>query len=156
MHEKTAINDIDAYMTCPTCDKIFASFQPYKGPQVNDDESLDGEGLEADRNIPGSVGSGGKRKRNNDSFGGSGSKGCDALGFEPKVADSTWVARSDRDGFPLVPSSKTAALKAILLKGFNDAPMDKVRVISPDSESLKLFAQFRIHITHFPKAPISQ
>jgi hypothetical protein len=129
MHHKTAIND-DDYMTCPTCDKIFASFKPYKGPQANDEDTMDGEGPEADRDTTGSGGSGGKKKRGKGGFGGSGSKGCDVLGFEPKVADSTWVPRSDRDDFPLVPSAKTAALKAILLKGFNDAPMDKVRIYS--------------------------
>lgn len=55
------------------------------------------------------------------------SKGRDLLGFEPGIGDSTWVTKSDSDeGFPLTPSTKTTALKALLLKGFDDAPTDKV------------------------------
>lgn len=55
------------------------------------------------------------------------SKGLDALGFEPFTKDSTWVTRSDHDpNFPLIPSAKTTALKALLLKGFEEAPDDKV------------------------------
>ena len=60
----------------------------------------------------------------------SGGKGADALGFEPKVVGSTWVDKSDDDSFPLIPSAKTAALKAILLKGFREAPTDKVSSVS--------------------------
>ena len=49
------------------------------------------------------------------------------MDFEPSTGDSTWVARSDWDReFPLAPSAKTTALKSILLKGFVDAPLDKV------------------------------
>lgn len=56
------------------------------------------------------------------------SKGIDALGFEPFTKDSTWVTKSDYDpDFPLIPSAKTTALKALLLKGFQEAPDDKVR-----------------------------
>ena len=51
----------------------------------------------------------------------------DVLGFEPFTEDGTWVTISDYDtNFPLVPSAKTTALKALLLKGFDDAPDDKV------------------------------
>ncbi|TVY51440.1 Helicase-like transcription factor CHR28 [Lachnellula cervina] len=54
------------------------------------------------------------------------SKGRDALSFEPAV-ESLWLYKSDVEpDFPLTPSAKTAALKATLLKGFEEAPMDKV------------------------------
>lgn len=57
------------------------------------------------------------------------SKGLDALDFEPFTKDNTWVTRSDYDpNFPLIPSAKTTALKALLLKGFEEAPDDKVRL----------------------------
>jgi len=46
------------------------------------------------------------------------------------MAESTWLTQSDNDPeFALAPSAKTAALKATLLKGFEEAPLDKV--ISP-------------------------
>lgn len=122
MHRKTAQGE-DDYMTCPACDKIFASFKPYRGPQANDEDTMEGESVD---NEPGTGSGSGKGKKRRDKFGGSGSRGLDALGFEPKTTDSTWVAKSDRDEFPLAPSAKTAALKAILLKGFADAPLDKV------------------------------
>lgn len=52
------------------------------------------------------------------------------MGFEPYTAHSTWLTHSDRDpNFPLVPSAKTAALKSVLLKGFTEAPLDKVRIV---------------------------
>lgn len=54
------------------------------------------------------------------------SKGIDMMGHEPRT-NSTWVPMSDyTPGFPLTASAKTAALKAILLNGFDEAPMDKV------------------------------
>jgi hypothetical protein len=87
-----------------------------------DDDNMDG-GSDATR----------PSKRHKSSHGGlskqerSLSKGVDELGFEPSTKDSTWVTRSDHDpDFPLVPSAKTTALKALLLKGFEEAPLDKV------------------------------
>jgi hypothetical protein len=60
----------------------------------------------------------------------SNSLGLDALNFEPKTKGETWVTKSDcTPDLPLMPSSKTTALKAILLKGFDDAPLDKVSVL---------------------------
>ena len=116
MHRAAAAGENDDYMTCPSCEKIFASFKPYKGPQAEDDESMDGE----------SPNLSGKRKKFGNKHGSQGSKGCDKLGFEPKVTHSTWVRKSDAGDFPLAPSAKTAALKSILLRGFQTAPMDKV------------------------------
>ena len=130
MHSKTALGDVDDYMTCPACDKIFISFKPYRGPQASDEDGMDSESVD---NEPATGFGNSKGKKRKDEYVGSSGRGFDALGFEPKVADSTWVARSDRDDFPLAPSAKTAALKAILLKGFAAAPLDKV---SPPSQSL--------------------
>jgi hypothetical protein len=126
MHTKMALNDNEDYMTCPTCDKIFSSFKPYKGLADNDED-----GMESDSARDGTPSStqGSKSRKRKDRHASPG-KGADALGFEPKVAGSTWVDKSDDDIFPLVPSAKTAALKAILLKGFHEAPTDKVSSIS--------------------------
>lgn len=118
MHTKSALGGDDEYMTCPFCDKIFVSFKAYKKiPDANDEDNMEGSP---------SSSQGSKSKKRKDRHGGGGGKGADSLGYEPKVADSTWVDKSDDDNFPLVPSAKTAALKAILLKGFRDAPTDKV------------------------------
>lgn len=96
--------------------------EPYRELQMPDDDNMDG-GSDSPRS----------NKRQKSSHGGCGShekamsKGADALGFEPSTRDSTWVSRSDTDpDFPLVPSAKTMALKALLLKSFEEAPLDKV------------------------------
>lgn len=66
------------------------------------------------------------------------SKGRDLRGFEPMTKDSSWIELSDIDeDFPLTPSSKTTALKSLLLKGFEEAPLDKVRILK-DSQILSL------------------
>jgi hypothetical protein len=103
-----------------------------------DDDNMDG-GSDAPRS----------NKRHKSSHGGvskqglSLSKGVDALGFEPLTKDSTWVTRSDSDpDFPLVPSAKTTALKALLLKGFEEAPLDKV-CFNPIHDPLPFLALFR-------------
>lgn len=125
MHNKTALNK-DDYMTCPSCERILTSFKPYRGPQA-DEEGMEDDSPEHDEDGRGGSGSGSGKGKRKDRYGsGSGSNGADALGFEPKVVGSSWVDRSDQDDFPLVPSAKTAALKAILLKGSQDAPLDKV------------------------------
>ena len=123
MHTKTALGDDDDYMTCPLCEKIFVRFERYKEiPDANDEDNMESSPL------PSSQGS--KPKKRKEQHGSGGSKGVDSFMYEPKVAGSTWVDKSDADNFPLVPSAKTTALKALLLKGFADAPFDKVRILS--------------------------
>lgn len=117
MHTRSAL-DTDDYLACPACERLFTSFKPYRGFQDNDEDSIDSDIDE----VGGSGSSSGKGKKRKDR---SGDKCTDACGFEPKVVGSTWVDRSDEKDFPLVPSAKTAALKAILLKGFQEAPLDK-------------------------------
>jgi hypothetical protein len=58
------------------------------------------------------------------------SRGRDAMGFEPFTKE-TWITESDNPSgdFPLAPSAKTTALKSILLKGFVEAPLDKVSLL---------------------------
>ncbi|KAG0646207.1 DNA repair rad5 [Hyphodiscus hymeniophilus] len=118
MNRQAALNGDDDVLTCPACEKIFSNFQPYKGLAEDDDR------VESEDGTPGAQGSRSK-KRKTDRYGGGG-KGADALGFEPKIKDSTWVDMTDNDQFPLLPSAKMVALKALLLKGFHDAPTDKV------------------------------
>jgi hypothetical protein len=103
---------------------MFSNVRPYEGAHINDDD-MSSEGS------PGPSSS--KRRKtskSNDRNGGG--KGKDVLEFDPTTKYITCIAKSDSDEtFDLVPSAKTAALKAILLKGFEDAPLDKVRISDP-------------------------
>ncbi|TAQ90570.1 hypothetical protein B7494_g1097 [Chlorociboria aeruginascens] len=115
LHQRAAVDD-DDLMVCPHCDCFFSSSKPYQAIFVDDDDQIDG--------ASGSQGSSLKRKRSG--FNGDVGRGVDALGFEPSTKDSTWVSMSDHKNFPLTPSAKTTALKAMLLQGFHEAPTDKV------------------------------
>ncbi len=112
-------------MTCPECDRVFHKTEKVKRPGdgVSEDNDNDFNPSRSSSTNPNSRERGkGKEKRRD-----YGSKGKDSLGFEPFADDGTWISKSDVDpGFPLSPSSKTTALKALLLKGFEDAPLDKV------------------------------
>ncbi|PBP21187.1 hypothetical protein BUE80_DR007992 [Diplocarpon rosae] len=108
----------DEYMTCPECNRIFQKPEKVRIPAVEHEV-----GVEDDENASGSGSRKGKGKKKAKSP----SKGVDTLGFEPSAKDSSWVTESDFDPhFPFTPSSKTTALKALLLKGFEEAPLDKV------------------------------
>jgi len=120
---------------CPACDKMFDNLRPYNGAYGLNDEDDEGSpdvpasGGESSRqsSVRDTSRSQSKSKTGKNSH----SKGRDAMGFEPSTKDSTWVNRSDIDpGFPLVPSAKTTALKSVLLKGFAEAPADKVSFMS--------------------------
>ncbi|KAJ8060331.1 hypothetical protein OCU04_010665 [Sclerotinia nivalis] len=120
----------DTFNVCPKCDIIFTSAEPYTDLEIPDDDNMDSSPSQAAESEGSSRGSN-KRHKSSDDFSrrprGTMSKGVDALGFEPFTKDSTWVTRSDYDpAFPLIPSAKTTALKALLLKGFEEAPDDKV------------------------------
>lgn len=119
----------DTFNVCPKCDSIFTSVEPYTDLEIPDDENMDSSPSQTAES-EGSFRSN-KRQKSSDDFSRrsrrSVSKGVDALGFEPSTKDNTWVTRSDHDpAFPLLPSAKTTALKALLLKGFEEAPDDKV------------------------------
>ncbi|TVY73260.1 putative ATP-dependent helicase [Lachnellula suecica] len=108
LHDLAAMDD--EFMTCPVCNQIFTRTT---ARELADDEE-----------DPLAPASGSKRKSKNPAIAGD-SKGRDALGFEPG-AESLWLYRSDNDPeFPLTPSAKTATLKAELLNGFEEAPLDK-------------------------------
>jgi hypothetical protein len=121
MHRVAAESD-DGYFACPTCDRCFTEAKPYEGLRLHDDDNMDSAA--DDGPSQGSRRSRSKREADRHA---PESKGADAMGFEPQTEGFTWVGRSDfDDDFPLVPSAKTATLKAILLKSFQDAPSDKV------------------------------
>jgi len=114
---------------------MFYELRPYKGAYEDegedDDESspeTSAVGSQSDRqSSPRNIRGAQSKKKLGKKYN---SKGLDALGFEPSTKDSTWVHQSDVDpDFPLAPSAKTTALKAILLKGFIEAPTDKVSFV---------------------------
>ncbi|TGO33394.1 hypothetical protein BHYA_0248g00010 [Botrytis hyacinthi] len=119
----------DSFNVCPKCDIIFTNALPYKDLEIPDDDGMDSGHNQAQESESSSRATK-RRKTNNDNSRrthGIKSKGLDALDFEPFAKDNTWVTRSDYDPkFPLIPSAKTTALKALLLKGFEEAPDDKV------------------------------
>jgi hypothetical protein len=126
MHRYYADGDDNDYITCPTCERVFTEVHKYRVPGIDDGEdSLDGESMDAPESNSERGGSQSKRRKFGKNIG-VGSLGRDMLGFEPSVKDSSWVRKTDDPTFPLAPSAKTAALKAVLLKGFQEAPDDKV------------------------------
>jgi hypothetical protein len=102
---------------------MFTSVKPYKGMHVTDDDmSSQGSTPAPPQRTSGSRSSKGHQGV---------SKGKDFMDMEPVTKDSTWIDRSDYDPtFPLTPSAKTTALKAILLKGITEAPLDKASLHS--------------------------
>ncbi|KAH8594411.1 SNF2 family N-terminal domain-containing protein [Bisporella sp. PMI_857] len=134
MHKMVAEYE-DHTFSCPSCDKMFTDLLPYSGPRMMDDGDFSPE-PSPETNRPGSTKQPRRsiyNKKKPPRY--PNSKGRDALGFEPLTLSSAWLTRSDRDDkFPLTPSAKTTALKAILLKGFKEAPADKVVI----------YTQFRI------------
>ncbi|KAH7409732.1 SNF2 family N-terminal domain-containing protein [Cadophora sp. MPI-SDFR-AT-0126] len=112
------------FMICPECNRIFNDIQELPSPLIDDDSTS-----ASSRRRSKSKGKGKGRESQDDvepkidKF----SKGRDLMGFEPMTIDSSRVTKSDREeGFALTPSTKTTALKALLLKGFEEAPLDKV------------------------------
>jgi hypothetical protein len=104
-------------MTCPACDRVFEKVTEIESPEdEGDDMDSDNERTPTP----------GKKRQYREPH--KNSNGKDATGFEPHTKHSTWLELSDNkpDEFPLTASAKTTALKALLLKGFTEAPFDKV------------------------------
>ena len=119
------------YWTCPECNRVFEGMEKVIGPQVEPESSSSSSRRSKSKSKGRANGKGKGKEREEPEDQGEGvdklSKGRDLMGFEPITNDSTWVTKSDKDdGFPLTPSTKTTALKALLLKGFEEAPLDKV------------------------------
>ncbi|KAG4442544.1 hypothetical protein IFR05_001956 [Cadophora sp. M221] len=119
------------YWTCPQCNRVFEGMEKVVGPVVEPESSNSSSRRSKGKNKgrANGKGKGKEREASEDQADGidTFSKGRDMMGFEPATNDSTWLTKSDKDdGFPLTPSTKTTALKALLLKGFEDAPLDKV------------------------------
>ncbi|KAK0112612.1 hypothetical protein ONS95_014355 [Cadophora gregata] len=113
------------YMTCPECNRIFDKTTPVINPLIDDGDTTSSSSRRRSKNKGKGKGREGQEEIDpkKDFF----SRGRDLMGFEPMTNDSTWISKSDREpGFVLTPSTKTTALKALLLKGFEEAPLDKV------------------------------
>lgn len=120
MNERLGQGDDIEFITCPSCNRIINGTEKVKRSPANHVAFE----LEDDDDHASNAG-----RRDKDLKCGklpAGSQGRDAFGFEPFTSE-TWVGRSDVDNeFPLTASAKTTALKSVLLKGFADAPLDKV------------------------------
>jgi hypothetical protein len=129
MHDEVAKDNFE-YFVCPSCDLMFSEIKPYDG--VHFDDEMDSPLLGEDEASHSQSSRRSKSNRGNKDKSG---PGTDEMGFEPKSKSSTWLSMSDRDpNFKLVPSSKTTFLKSILLKGFSEAPNDKVFPPDPFSQ----------------------
>lgn len=91
-------SDLESY-ECPRCQSIFYSIQEYKGAEAND-VLLDGSnGIMSEGN---------------------------AYHWRPNFQDSEWFKMCSKDGVELIPSAKTIAVKAQILRWQNEAPNDKI------------------------------
>lgn len=115
MHSQAIQTDeAQEYYVCPTCERMFTKLTPVTARPGHRDEYID-EDIDGFDD--------GKRRKNRIP---PNSKGIDMMGFEPP-SESTWIPKSDSDPeFEFTPSVKTGMLKALLLKGFHEAPLDKV------------------------------
>lgn len=118
MHTSVAAEDFECFI-CPNCDRIFTDIVPYEGIRFDDD--YDQESITSEDEMSDNQPSRWNRKKKKNS------PGTDEMGFEPKTKRSAWIAMSDKDReTSILPSVKSTILKTILLKGFDEAPMDKV------------------------------
>lgn len=125
IHGRTATSGIvEDFLSCPSCDRLFETVTPVNPPSSSSNLQPDSTSPSAARSRTGTPGSRSKKYKDTHK----GTKGKDASGFEPHTMYSSWLERSDTnpDEFPLTASAKTTALKAILLRGFTEAPFDKV------------------------------
>ncbi|PMD36328.1 hypothetical protein L207DRAFT_435119 [Hyaloscypha variabilis F] len=120
IHGRTAESGVEEdILSCPACDRIFQHIVPVN---PSSDPMAFSPSSRSRTGTPGA----GKPKKFKETH--KGTKGKDATGFEPHTSHSEWLEMSDLhpEKFPLTASAKTTALKALLLRGFMEAPYDKV------------------------------
>jgi hypothetical protein len=122
MHNRIASDIVEDFLSCPSCDRIFHTITPVHTPA--DDPATPSPSSHSRTGTPS------KSKKYRETH--KGTKGKDASGFEPHTMHSEWLEMSDNrpEEFPLTASAKTTALKALLLRGFTEAPFDKVFILS--------------------------
>ncbi|CAG8974622.1 hypothetical protein HYALB_00009799 [Hymenoscyphus albidus] len=116
----------DDVKTCPSCALIYTTATPLRGLD-DEDYTFESEPtpLPTSQLTPRQAYNSTRRRGKNRVP--ENSKGRDAFGFEMYTPYSSWLTQSDEDpNFPLTSSAKVTALKRILLRGFEEAPMDKV------------------------------
>ncbi|KFY34561.1 hypothetical protein V494_06643 [Pseudogymnoascus sp. VKM F-4513 (FW-928)] len=117
IHAQAATSESD-YTACPKCDKIFEHYEPYKGTDSKPSDY--GAGSEHSRSSSGQPSKPTPRKRDPN--------------YKPHIKDSNWLQMCIENPEKLLPSSKTIALKAQVLRWMNEAPDDKILI----------FTQFRM------------
>lgn len=98
------------YTTCPKCHKIFERYESYKSPDSK--ASDDGAGSENSRSSSGQPTKQNSRKKD--------------ANYKPHIKDSEWLQICIENNKKLLPSSKTIALKAQVLRWVYEAPDDKI------------------------------
>ena len=109
MHAQAATLEFD-YTTCPKCEKIFEHYEPWKNPDSK--ASDDGAGSERSRSSSGQPTKQNSRKKD--------------ANYKPHIRDSEWLQMCIETPKKLLPSSKTIALKAQVLRWVHEAPDDKI------------------------------
>lgn len=107
MHAQAATLEFD-YTTCPKCEKIFERYEPW----INPDFKGSDDGAGSEHSTPSQPNRQNSRKKD--------------LNFKPHIKDSEWLKICVETKKKLLPSSKTIALKAQVLRWVHEAPEDKI------------------------------
>ncbi|OBT72359.1 hypothetical protein VF21_07500 [Pseudogymnoascus sp. 05NY08] len=111
MHAQAATLEFD-YTTCPKCEKICEHYEPWINPDFKGSD--DGAGSEHSTSSQPT----GQNSRKKDA------------NFMPHIKDSEWLKLCLEKKKKLLPSSKTIALKAQVLRWVHEAPDDKILIFT--------------------------
>ncbi|KFY99605.1 hypothetical protein V498_00610 [Pseudogymnoascus sp. VKM F-4517 (FW-2822)] len=117
IHAQAATLEFD-FTVCPKCDKIFEQYEPWRNPDSKGSD--DGAGSEHSRSSSSQPTKQTSKKRDSN--------------YKPHIKDSEWLKMCIENPKLLLPSSKTIALKAQILRWVHEAPDDKILI----------FTQFRM------------
>ncbi|KFY84973.1 hypothetical protein V500_08836 [Pseudogymnoascus sp. VKM F-4518 (FW-2643)] len=117
IHAQAATLESD-YTACPKCEKIFDRYETWRNPDAP--ASDDGASSERSRSSSGQPARQNSRKKD--------------ANYTPHIKDSEWLKMCLENNKKLLPSSKTIALKAQILRWIHEAPDDKILI----------FTQFRM------------
>lgn len=109
IHAQVATLEFD-FTVCPKCDKIFEQYEPWSNPDSKGSD--DGAGSEHSRSLSSQPTKQTSKKRD--------------ANYKPHIKDSEWLKMCIENPKLLLPSSKTIALKAQILRWVHEAPDDKI------------------------------
>ncbi|ELR09194.1 hypothetical protein VC83_05559 [Pseudogymnoascus destructans] len=117
IHAQAATLEFD-YTACPKCEKIFEHYEPWRNPDLKGSD--DGAGSERSDHSSGQPTRQTSRRKD--------------ANYKPHIKDSEWLKTCIETPKKLLPSTKTIALKAQILRWVHEAPDDKILI----------FTQFRM------------